>query len=86
MLARMQQTVLVDPLPLLKRIDAPTLLLWGERDGMIPIANAADYLAAIRDVRLVSIADSGHLPQEEATQRTIDAVRDFLQPRRGASF
>lgn len=80
MLARMQQTLLVDPRPLLKRIEAPTLLLWGERDGMIPIANAADYLAAIKDVRLVSIANSGHLPQEESTERTIAAIRDFLRP------
>ena len=29
---------------------------------------------------LLSIADSGHLPQEETPARTIAAVRDFLEP------
>ena len=38
MLSRLQQTVLVDPVPLLKRITAPTLLVWGRSDAMIPLA------------------------------------------------
>ena len=43
---RMDQMALVDPVPLLKTIDAPTLLMWGEKDGMIPFVNSADYLRA----------------------------------------
>lgn len=79
MLMRMQQTVLVDPLPLLGRIRAPTLLVWGEQDAMIPIANSADYLASIGNARLVSIPRTGHLPQEEAPERAIGLVHDFLR-------
>ena len=79
MLARMRQTVLVDPLPRLRSIRAPTLLLWGERDAMIPFANSADYLAAIPDVRLVSIPAVGHLPQEEAAAASLAPVMAFLR-------
>ena len=43
-LARLGQVILRDPAPPLARIQAPTLLLSGEKDGMIPIGNAADYL------------------------------------------
>ncbi|MEO8523864.1 MAG: alpha/beta fold hydrolase [Caldimonas sp.] len=78
MLARMQQTVLVDPVPLLKRIQAPTLLVWGERDAMIPFANSADYLKAIPHVRLFAVPGAGHLPQEEAAPRSLQAVEQFL--------
>jgi pimeloyl-ACP methyl ester carboxylesterase len=78
MLARMQQTVLVNPLPLLNRISAPTLLVWGEKDAMIPFANSADYLKAIRGATLVSFPGIGHLPHEEAPSQTIAAVRSFL--------
>ncbi|MFM9916983.1 MAG: alpha/beta fold hydrolase, partial [Rhizobacter sp.] len=46
LIARMRQTTLVDPLPLLRSIRAPTLLVWGEKDAMIPFANSADYLKA----------------------------------------
>ena len=50
--ARFNQTVLRDPLPLLKNIQADTLLMWGENDAMIPIANASYYLKVIPKVRL----------------------------------
>ena len=79
MLARLRQTVLVDPLPLLKAIQAPTLLVWGERDAMIPFANSADYLKAVPDIRRVAVPAVGHLPQEEAPEAAIEAVHTFLR-------
>ncbi len=66
-------------MPLLRRIEAPTLLVWGERDAMIPLANADDYLKAVPHVRLVTIPDSGHLPQEEAPAKLVGAIADFLR-------
>ena len=78
MLDRLRQTVLVDPVPLLQNIQAPTLLLWGEQDAMIPFANAADYQRALPHHRLVSFDQVGHLPQEEASARSLLAVQPFL--------
>ncbi|MBX9964176.1 MAG: alpha/beta fold hydrolase [Burkholderiales bacterium] len=78
MLDRMRQTVLVDPHPLLAAIRAPTLLVWGERDSMIPFANSNDYLKALPDARLVSFPAAGHLPQEEAAADSVAAVEAFL--------
>jgi len=78
LIARMQQLVLQDPVPLLTRITAPTLLLWGEKDAMIPVANAQDYLRALQDARLVTLPEVGHLPHEEAPAAALPAVRDFL--------
>jgi len=74
---RMSQQVLVDPAPLLKRIEAPTLLMWGEEDGMIPFANSADYLRALPHGTLEALPELGHLPQEEV-QATVKVVREFL--------
>lgn len=79
LIERMQQTVLLDPAPLLSSIAAPTLLLWGRQDGMIPFANAQDYLQAIRHSRLEPLEGVGHLPQEEAPERSAAAVRSFLR-------
>ena len=79
MLDRMRQTVLVDPRPLLARIEAPTLLVWGERDAMIPFANSADYVRAIPHARLLAVPGVGHLPQEEAGAASAQAVADFLR-------
>ena len=79
MLSRMQQTVLRDPLPSLQKIQAPTLLLWGEKDAMIPFANAQDYLRALPNSRLVSLPNVGHLPQEEAAAEALAPVITFLR-------
>ncbi len=78
LLARMAQTVLVDPVPILQKITAPTLLVWGEQDGMIPFANSNDYLKAIAGSQRVSFKGVGHLPHEEAPEASIGPVRDFL--------
>lgn len=79
MLDRLQQTVLQEPGPLLRQIKAPTLLVWGEADAMIPFANARDYLQAVAGSRLVSWPQVGHLPQEEAAEQSLKAVADFLR-------
>ena len=79
MMQRMAQVKLVDPVPLLQRITAPTLLVWGEQDAMIPVANAADYKAAIADATVVTLPDVGHLPHEEAPARALEPVRTFLK-------
>jgi pimeloyl-ACP methyl ester carboxylesterase len=79
LLDRLAQTVLQDPEPLLRQIKAPTLLVWGEADAMIPIGNARDYLQAIPGSRLVSWPQVGHLTQEEAAERSLKAVADFLR-------
>ena len=78
MIARMAQTVLVDPLPLLRSIAAPTLLLWGDKDALIPIANAADYLKALPHARLETLPGVGHLPQEEAPEASARLLVAFL--------
>ena len=78
LLDRMRQTVLVDPQPLLRRIAVPVLLLWGEKDAMIPVANAQDYLGAVPDAQLVVLPGLGHVPQEEDPTTSLQPVLDFL--------
>ena len=79
MLDRLQQTVLQEPLPFLRQIRAPPLLVWGEADAMIPFANARDYLQAMPGSRLLSWPGVGHLPQEEAAQASLQGLVDFLR-------
>ena len=79
MIERMEQTVLEDPRPLLRKIHAPTLLVWGEKDALIPYSNAADYLRTMPNARLVSFPDLGHVPQEENPAESLPPVHLFLE-------
>ena len=75
---RTGQQVLVDPVPLLRGIQAPTLLLWGQQDAMIPATNAADYQKAMPGAGLTVFPGVGHLLHEEAPDASAQALRTFL--------
>ena len=77
--ARMKQTMLTDPLPRLRTIAVPTLLLWGEQDQMIPVSNAQDYRRAIPQAQLVTLPAVGHLPFEEAPLEALAPLQEFLR-------
>lgn len=78
MIDRLKQTVLFDPVPLLRRIGAPTLILWGEKAGLIPVSNSAEYVRFIPNSILVRLPDLGHVPQEEVPAIALEPVRSFL--------
>lgn len=44
----------------LDRIVAPALLLWGDRDGMFPLAGQEALAATLPDARIVTFAGCGH--------------------------
>lgn len=77
-LDRMGQHILVPPEPLLALIQAPTLLLWGEQDRMVPVTNAEDYLRVMPDARRVVLPNIGHVPMEEAPVEVVRVLREFL--------
>src|SRR5262249_43775488 len=62
----------------LHRIDVPTLLLWGEHDGLVPPAFGEAYRARIPGARLVIIAHAGHAPFEEQPDAFEDAFSTFV--------
>jgi pimeloyl-ACP methyl ester carboxylesterase len=75
---RTSPVMLVDPVPILSSIHTPTLLLWGEKDGMIPIGNAADYMRTLPNATLVTLPGLGHVPFEESPDASLAPVRTFL--------
>jgi pimeloyl-ACP methyl ester carboxylesterase len=47
---------------------------------MVPAANAADYERLIPDCRAVVLDGVGHVPMEEAPERSLAPVLAFLTP------
>jgi pimeloyl-ACP methyl ester carboxylesterase len=77
-LDRSNQTIYTDPVPRLKNIKAPTLLLWGEKDQMIPSANAQSYSGILSNSTTIVVPDLGHLLQEEQAEKGLAVVKQFL--------
>jgi pimeloyl-ACP methyl ester carboxylesterase len=78
LLDRMQQTMNTDPTSRLKTITAPTLLLWGEKDAMIPAENALSYEKVMPQAKKVVVPALGHLLFEEAPETTFAVLKEFL--------
>jgi pimeloyl-ACP methyl ester carboxylesterase len=62
----------------LKTLHLPTLVIWGARDRLIPLDNAHKFARDIAGSQLVVFDDLGHVPQQEDPQRTLEALRAFL--------
>ena len=77
-LDRSNQTIYTDPVPRLKKIKAPTLLIWGEQDQMIPNSNAQSYAGVLLNSTTILLPKLGHLLQEEQPEKGLKAVMKFL--------
>jgi pimeloyl-ACP methyl ester carboxylesterase len=75
---RAEQTINSDPVDRLKKITAPTLLLWGDSDQMIPKENALAYAKILAHSSTVVLPRQGHVLQEERPNEGLDPVLVFL--------
>jgi pimeloyl-ACP methyl ester carboxylesterase len=57
----------------------PTLILWGDRDPIIPVSHALATHAAIPDSRLEIFDGVGHFPHCEAPERFVEALVGFIR-------
>jgi pimeloyl-ACP methyl ester carboxylesterase len=59
--------------------EIPTLIVWGDRDTIIPVSHAYSAHAAIPGSRLEIIEGSGHFPHVESPDRFVAVLEDFLR-------
>lgn len=62
----------------LGEIRVPTLILWGEKDGLIPVANAYEFEKRIQGAKTVVYPNVGHIPMEEVAEASAADVDAFL--------
>jgi pimeloyl-ACP methyl ester carboxylesterase len=61
----------------LAAITVPTLVVWGDSDGIAGPDYGRAYAAAIPTARFHLLAETGHLPQLESPDRFADTLQDF---------
>ena len=60
-------------------IQVPTLILWGGKDRLIPLAFGKQFAREIHGSRLVVFDALGHVPHEEDPAHTVLAVLPFIR-------
>jgi pimeloyl-ACP methyl ester carboxylesterase len=68
----------LDLTPHLPHITAPTLAIFGEFDGTVPVSDGHLVDQHVPDGKLVLIDTCGHFPMYEKTDQYLAALRDFL--------
>jgi pimeloyl-ACP methyl ester carboxylesterase len=68
-----------DVTPLLKKISAPTLAIWGVKDWCAPLAQCEILEREIQACHSVRIPGVGHFPMIEAFEDYATALENFLK-------
>jgi pimeloyl-ACP methyl ester carboxylesterase len=63
----------------LKTYTGKTILIWGEKDAVMPLKTAEEFLLRKTDAVLKTIKDAGHLPHQERPRETAEAMLAFLR-------
>jgi len=63
----------------LHRITAPTLVIWGDQDRLVPPVYAQEFGERIAGARVEVLQDCGHVPQVEKRAETLALVTEFLR-------
>jgi pimeloyl-ACP methyl ester carboxylesterase len=62
----------------LPQIGAPTIVIWGEKDMIIPVKDADAFVSMIEGARKVVIEDTGHVPMFERPPAFNELLEEFL--------
>jgi pimeloyl-ACP methyl ester carboxylesterase len=60
-------------------IQQATLIIWGDKDELIPVDMAYRFKEDIVQSELVILENVGHVPMEEAPKRSLQALQLFLE-------
>jgi pimeloyl-ACP methyl ester carboxylesterase len=63
----------------LAAVAAPTLLVWGARDRVVPVEEASAWLAGLSNAWLVVIPGASHVAMVESPDALADAIRLFRE-------
>jgi pimeloyl-ACP methyl ester carboxylesterase len=62
----------------LHRVQAPTLLVWGKEDRIVPPVYAEEFARRIAGARVALVDHAGHAPHLEQPEAVGRLVRGFL--------
>lgn len=63
----------------LHRVKAPSLFIWGEKDGVTPTEYGRAFSQMVPGARFVTIPDAAHYPHLEQPQAVLDEIYSFLR-------
>jgi pimeloyl-ACP methyl ester carboxylesterase len=63
----------------LHRVTTPTLVIWGEKDGIVTTAYGEAYAKLIPGAKFATVPGAGHYPHLEAPDAFLSTLNGFIQ-------
>ena len=64
---------------ILASIEAPTLVIHGREDNIIPYESSFIFQEYIKDIELKIYPNTGHLPMYEAPEKIANDIKKFIE-------
>ncbi len=63
---------------LLSNLTIPILLIWGEKDRIIPFALASKFASLNENLELITLENVGHFPHDECPEQINQGILDWI--------
>ncbi|MFT5055026.1 MAG: pimeloyl-ACP methyl ester carboxylesterase [Oceanospirillaceae bacterium] len=63
----------------IKKVQCPTLIMWGDHDNLVRVEDAGRFHVDIENSELLIYENMGHIPMEEIPQRSCRDFRAFIE-------
>ncbi|MCJ8279229.1 MAG: alpha/beta fold hydrolase [Rivularia sp. ALOHA_DT_140] len=64
---------------LLSTIKIPMLLIWGDKDKIIPSKLASEFISYNKNIQLITLKNIGHFPHDECPEQVNQAILDWIE-------
>ncbi|HIK55697.1 MAG TPA: alpha/beta fold hydrolase [Synechococcales cyanobacterium M55_K2018_004] len=64
---------------LLRHLDMPVLMLWGQQDRVIPIAWGRELARTYKHLKLVELSPAGHCPYDECPEQVNREILNWVE-------
>jgi pimeloyl-ACP methyl ester carboxylesterase len=61
------------------RLSAPSLIVWGKQDALVPPVYAEEFASRMSDARIEYVDNAGHLPHLEQLEHVSGVITEFLK-------
>lgn len=75
---RLKISIISDKYLKIKTLTIPTLIIWGQQDGLIPLTVGEQFHQDLVNDTMIVFKDLGHTPMEEDPENTVKVVKYFL--------
>lgn len=67
-----------NPPDILRKIELPILLIWGDKDSIVPLDKSSKFIESIKNKKLIEVENAGHNSMETHVEIVFDNIMKYI--------